>query len=201
VEVCRRLNRSFAALGGGPAKSFLANSGAEAVENAVKIARSHTRRQAVICFEHAFHGRTYMAMTLTSKAKPYKEGFAPFNPEVYRAPFPYAYRWPTSSDPAVVARECFEEFSRLALSQISANQVAAVIFEPVLGEGGFIPIPPAFIRSVAEFCKQHGIVLIADEIRPVSGAPAPLFACEQLAVTPDLVITAKGWAEDFQSPR
>src|SRR5438477_7703105 len=129
VRLCERLNASFARLHPQPvqAKSFLANSGAEAVENAIKIARAATQRQAVVCFDHAFHGRTYMAMTLTSKFKPYKYGFAPFNPEVYRAPFPYCYRWPTLSEPAVVAEECFEQFLQLARDQLSPNQIAAVI--------------------------------------------------------------------------
>ncbi|HZO83694.1 MAG TPA: aminotransferase class III-fold pyridoxal phosphate-dependent enzyme, partial [Verrucomicrobiae bacterium] len=129
VRLCEKLNAAFGKLNPAPAKSFLANSGAEAVENAVKIARIATGRQAIICFDHAFHGRTYMAMTLTSKSKPYKYGFAPFNPEVYRAPFPYTFRWPTPD----VAEECFQAFLDLAQSQISPTQIAAVIFEPVLG--------------------------------------------------------------------
>jgi 4-aminobutyrate aminotransferase/(S)-3-amino-2-methylpropionate transaminase len=194
IRLCQRLNQSFARLHPAPvqAKSFLANSGAEAVENAVKIARAFTGRQAIICFDHAFHGRTYMAMTLTSKFKPYKYGFAPFNPEVYRAPFPYCYRWRTSSDPAVVAEQCFEEFVRLAKYQLSPNQIAAVIFEPVLGEGGFVPMLPEFLKKLRTFCSEHGIVLIADEIQSGFGRTGTLYACEQLGCSPDLLVTAKG---------
>jgi 4-aminobutyrate aminotransferase / (S)-3-amino-2-methylpropionate transaminase / 5-aminovalerate transaminase len=137
IRLCEKLNAAFGKLNPVPAKSFLANSGAEAVENAVKIARAATGRQAIICFDHAFHGRTYMAMTLTAKYKAYKYGFGPFNAEVYRAPFPYAYRWPT----AEVVEECFQAFLNLAQSQLSPTHIAAVIFEPVLGEGGFVPMP------------------------------------------------------------
>ncbi|MFM8313433.1 MAG: aminotransferase class III-fold pyridoxal phosphate-dependent enzyme, partial [Deltaproteobacteria bacterium] len=143
VAVCEKLNSAMP--GNFPKKSFLANSGAEAVENAIKIARAATHKQAVVCFQHAYHGRTYMAMSLTAKAKPYKYGFAPFNSEVYRAPFPYAYRWPTTSQPEKVAEECFEEFRNLIQSEIGINQVAAVIIEPVLGEGGFVPAPKKFL--------------------------------------------------------
>jgi 4-aminobutyrate aminotransferase/(S)-3-amino-2-methylpropionate transaminase len=187
------LNEQFSRLHTSPAdaRSFLANSGAEAVENAIKIARVFTKRQAVICFDHAFHGRTYMAMTLTSKFKPYKYGFGPFNPEVYRAPFPYVYRWPGSSDPTVVARECFDQFRQLACSQLAPNQIAAIIFEPVLGEGGFVPMLPAFLRELRQFSTEHGIVLIADEIQTGFGRTGTFFASEQLGVPPDLLVTAK----------
>ena len=187
IRLCEKLNTAFRQLNRVPAKSFLANSGAEAVENAIKIARMATGRQAVICFDHAFHGRTYMAMTLTAKSKPYKYGFAPFNPEVYRAPFPYAYRWPTPD----VTEECFQAFLNVAQSQISPTQIAAVIFEPVLGEGGFVPILPGFLKKVRAFCDEHKIVLIADEIQTGFGRTGTLFACEQLGVAPDLLITAK----------
>ncbi len=187
VRLCEKLNAAFRRLNDVPAKSFLANSGAEAVENAIKIARMATGRQAVICFDHAFHGRTYMAMTLTAKSKPYKYGFAPFNPEVYRAPFPYAYRWPTPD----VADDCFQAFLSLAQSQISPTQIAAVIFEPVLGEGGFMPMSPEFLKKVRAFCNEHKIVLIADEIQTGFGRTGTMFACEQLGVAPDLLITAK----------
>src|SRR5204863_5225752 len=140
IRLCEKLNAAVRRLNPVPAISFLASSGAEAVENAIKIARVATGRQAVICVDHAFPGRTYMAMTLTAKSNPYKYGFAPFNPEVYRAPFPYVYRWPTPD----VAEECFQAFLNVAQSQISPTQIAAVIFEPVLGEGGFVPILPEF---------------------------------------------------------
>jgi|SRR5436190_6816897 len=193
VRVCERLNGRFAMLHpqGAATKSFLANSGAEAVENAIKIARVHTQRQAVVCFDHAFHGRTYLAMTLTSKYKPYKYGFAPFNPEVYRVPFPYCYRWPTTSDPATVSQECFHEFVNLTEAQLSPSQVAAVIFEPVTGEGGFIPMLPEFLKKLRAYCSEHKIVLIADEIQSGFGRTGKFFACEHLGVAPDLLVTAK----------
>src|SRR6185503_4273295 len=187
IRLCEKLNAAFNRLNPVPAKSFLANSGAEAVENAIKIARVATGRRAIICFDHAFHGRTYMAMTLTAKSKPYKYGFAPFNPEVYRAPFPYVYRWPTPD----VAEECFQAFLNLAQAQLVPSQIAAVIFEPVLGEGGFVPILPEFLKKVRAFCSEHKIVLIADEIQTGFGRTGTLFACEQLGVAPDLLITAK----------
>jgi 4-aminobutyrate aminotransferase/(S)-3-amino-2-methylpropionate transaminase len=183
IHVCEKLNAltpgSFAK------KSFLANSGAEAVENAVKIARAHTGRPSVICFEHAFHGRTYMAMTLTAKYKPYKTGFAPFCSDVYRTPFPYPYR-DVSTD------EAFAQFVETAESV--AGQVACVIIEPVLGEGGFIPAPAAFLKKIADYCAKHGIVTIADEIQSGFGRTGTLFASEQLGFVPDLLCSAKGLA-------
>ncbi|MDX6769976.1 MAG: 4-aminobutyrate--2-oxoglutarate transaminase [Elusimicrobiota bacterium] len=183
VEVCEALNRL--APGKSPKKSFLANSGAEAVENAVKIARAHTGRQGVICFEHAFHGRTYLAMTLTYKSKPYKYGFAPLNPEVYRAPFPYPYR-------GISPEDAYARFEEVALSQVGAQNLAAVILEPVQGEGGFLPAAPSFLKKLRAFCDKHGVVLIADEIQSGFGRTGTLFACEQLGVEPDLLVTAKG---------
>jgi 4-aminobutyrate aminotransferase / (S)-3-amino-2-methylpropionate transaminase / 5-aminovalerate transaminase len=187
IRLCEKLNEAFRRLNPVPAKSFLANSGAEAVENAIKIARMATGRQAIVCFDHAFHGRTYMAMTLTAKSKPYRYGFAPFNPEVYRAPFPYVYRWPTPN----VAEECFQAFLNVAQAQVSPTQIAAVIFEPVLGEGGFVPILPEFLKKLRAFCDEHKIVLIADEIQTGFGRTGTFFASEQLGVAPDLLITAK----------
>jgi 4-aminobutyrate aminotransferase/(S)-3-amino-2-methylpropionate transaminase len=192
VELCRRLNEMTP--GEFPKKTFLANSGAEAVENAVKLARAHTKRQAIVCFDHAFHGRTYMAMTLTSKAKPYRAGFGPMNPEVYRAPFPYPYRWPGhafSEDPAVVEEQCFAEFKDLVVNRITPGDCAAVIVEPVLGEGGFIPLTPGFAAKLRAFCSEHGIVLIADEIQSGFGRTGALFACDQLGLVPDVITTAK----------
>jgi 4-aminobutyrate aminotransferase/(S)-3-amino-2-methylpropionate transaminase len=182
VRLCERLNA--AAPGDFPKKSFLANSGAEAVENAVKIARAYTDRPAVICFEHAFHGRTYMAMTLTAKFKPYKAGFAPFCSDVYRAPFPYPYR-------GVASRDAFAEFVEAAKAA-GPEQIAAVIIEPVLGEGGFLPASPEFLKNLREYCAKHGIVLIADEIQSGFGRTGALFASERLGFVPDLLLTAKG---------
>jgi 4-aminobutyrate aminotransferase/(S)-3-amino-2-methylpropionate transaminase len=184
VLLCERLNAltpgTFAK------KSFLANSGAEAVENAVKIARARTGRPALVCFEHAYHGRTYMAMTLTAKFKPYKTGFAPFCSDVYRAPFPYPYR-------GIDADQAFAGFEE-AVESAGADQVAAVIIEPVLGEGGFLPAPPEFLKKISAFCARRGIVVIADEIQSGFGRTGTLFASEQLGFVPDLLCAAKGLA-------
>lgn len=187
VDLCQRLNTVMP--GSFAKKTFLANSGAEAVENAIKIARAFTGRQAVIAFDHAFHGRTYMAMSLTAKQR-YKAGFAPFNAEVYRAPFPYEYRWPSGR--ANAASECFAQFVELATSRLAPTDIAAVIIEPVLGEGGFLPVPREFFMKLREFCTAHKIVLIADEIQTGFGRTGTLFACEQLGVIPDLMTIAKG---------
>lgn len=192
IEVATALNQSTP--GSFPKKTLLVNSGAEAVENAVKIARAFTKRPSLICFEHGYHGRTYMAMTLTSKVKPYRQDFGPFNSEVYRAPFPYAYRWPNTSDPERVSKECFHRFEEIVNNQVGAANTAAVIIEPVLGEGGFVPAPKTFMTLLSEYCTTHGIVLIADEIQTGFGRTGTLFACEQLDVTPDLITSAKGLA-------
>jgi 4-aminobutyrate aminotransferase / (S)-3-amino-2-methylpropionate transaminase / 5-aminovalerate transaminase len=192
VDVCKKLNELTP--GKFKKKTFLINSGAEAVENAIKVSRTFTKRQAVICFDHAFHGRTYMAMTLTSKAKPYRYECGPYSSEVYRAPFPYCYRWPTGSDPEQVSNECFQQFEELVNSRIGATQVAAVIIEPVLGEGGFVPAPKNFMKRLRDFCTTHGIVLIADEIQTGFGRTGSIYACEQLGVEPDLITSAKGLA-------
>jgi 4-aminobutyrate aminotransferase/(S)-3-amino-2-methylpropionate transaminase len=192
VELCRRLNEMTP--GDFPKKTFLANSGAEAVENAVKLARAYTKKQAVVCFDHAFHGRTYMAMTLTSKAKPYRAGFGPMNPEVYRAPFPYPYRWPghgLSDDPDLVNERCFAEFEDLVVNRITPGDCAAVIVEPVLGEGGFIPLTRGYAKRLRDFCTAHNIVLIADEIQSGFGRTGALWACDQLGLVPDVFTTAK----------
>jgi 4-aminobutyrate aminotransferase/(S)-3-amino-2-methylpropionate transaminase len=172
----------------GPRKTLLVNSGAEAVENAVKIARAATGRPRVVCFEHGFHGRTYMAMSLTAKDRPYKEGFGPFCSEVTRVPFPYCYRWPGTSDPERVSQECFQALT----AAVTPNKTAAAIIEPVLGEGGFVPAPPAFLKKLRAYCSEHGIVLIADEIQSGFGRTGTLFASEQLGFEPDLVTLAKG---------
>jgi 4-aminobutyrate aminotransferase/(S)-3-amino-2-methylpropionate transaminase len=183
VKLAEKLNA--AAPGTFAKKTLLINSGAEAVENAIKIARAFTGRQAVICFDHAYHGRTYMAMALTAKAKPYKVGFAPFPSEIYRAPFPYEYRGET-------ADSAFKKFEEVVSTQVTPQQVAAVIIEPVLGEGGFVPAPREFLKKLREFCTANGIVLIADEIQTGFGRTGTLFASEQLGFEPDLVTLAKG---------
>ncbi len=191
-QVCEKLNRAVP--GTWEKKTFLANSGAEAVENAIKIARSFTKRQSVVCFEHAYHGRTYMAMAATAKTKPYKLGFGPFPSEVYRAPYPYAYRWPTTSDSEKVAAECFDHFTRFIDAEVNATTVACVILEPVLGEGGFVPCPPAFFQKLRHYCTQNGIVLIADEVQTGFGRTGTMFATEQLGAAADIVVSAKGIA-------
>lgn len=207
IRLAERLNGMLPEAG--PCKTFLANSGAEAVENAVKFARAATGRQAVIAFEHGYHGRTYMAMALTAKAHPYKSGFAPFPAEVYRAAYPDFYRWPgVGGDPGAcpgecdgacpltrcLCREAFDAFAEMARAQIGESNVAAVIIEPVAGEGGFIPAPAPFLRMLREWCDQHGVVLIFDEVQTGFGRTGSLLACQQLGVTPDLVVMAKGLA-------
>src|SRR3954469_24597232 len=174
-----------------PKKSFLANSGAEAVENAIKIARAYTRRPAIICFDDAFHGRTMMAMTLTSKTHPYKAGFEPFMSDVYRIPYAYCYRcsygmkYPSCQ--ATCAHALEDAFKRL----VAAESVAAVIVEPVLGEGGFMAPPKEFFHELITLCRKHGILFIADEVQTGIGRTGSLFACEQYGIEPDLLVAAK----------
>lgn len=173
-------------------KTFLANSGAEAVENAIKIARHYTKRQAVIGFEHAFHGRTYLAMTLTSKMKPYKKGFGPFVPEIYRAPYPYSYRCPEIENYS--EQDFIAEFDSFFASYIAAEEVAAIILEPVLGEGGFIIPPVNFFKALRTICDKYGILLIADEVQTGFGRTGKFFAMEHFGVTADLTVMAKSLA-------
>lgn len=187
VEVCKQLCE--VAPGNFEKKAFLVNSGAEAVENAIKIARAHTKRNAIVCFDHAYHGRTYMAMTLTSKTKPYKYNFGSLNSDVYRFPFPYEYRWPTNGD---VSEECFKIFVDSVTSQISPDAVAAVILEPVQGEGGFVVTPKKFMQKLRDFCTANGIMLIADEVQTGFGRTGKIFASEHFGIAPDLMTTAKG---------
>ena len=207
VRVAQGLNARMP--GPGPHKTYLANSGAEAVENAVKFARASTGRQGVIAFTHGYHGRTYMALALTAKAHPYKSGFAPFPAEVYRAPFPDFYRWPGVGEvagvcpgdgaeagpcglPRCLCREAFDAFLEVARVQVGEKNVAAVVIEPVTGEGGFIPAPPPFLGMLRRWCDEHGVVLIFDEVQTGFGRTGTLFACEQTGVAPDLLALAKG---------
>ena len=171
----------------GPAKAAFFNAGTEAVENAVKFARAYTRRPAVIAFEGAFHGRTLLSLTLTSKARPYKTGLGPFAPEIYRVPFPNEYRGITAAD-ALAALE------RALVSQVSAETVAAIVLEPVQGEGGFIVAPVAFIEGVRALCDRHGIVFIVDEVQTGYGRTGRMFAIEHYGVEPDLMTVAKSIA-------
>jgi 4-aminobutyrate aminotransferase / (S)-3-amino-2-methylpropionate transaminase / 5-aminovalerate transaminase len=189
IAVCEKLNAL--APGGGPKKTILLNTGAEAVENAIKIARYYTKRQAVICFEDAFHGRTYMAMAATSKTHPYKAGFEPFPGEVYRIPYAYCFRCSYSltypSCEVFCARHIADTFNRV----VAAESVAAVIVEPILGEGGFVTPPPEFYPILTTICRKYGILLIADEVQTGFARTGAMFACERLGLDPDLVIMAK----------
>lgn len=169
----------------GETRALLMSTGAEAVENAVKIARVATGRAGVLCFEHAFHGRTLLGMTLTGKTVPYKSGFGPFAPEVYRLPYPYPYRG------VGLAPWNFEQQLQTI---IQPRDLAAVIIEPVLGEGGFITPPPEFWPALRAFCDRHQVLLIADEIQTGFGRTGTMFACEQLSVHPDLMTVAKSMA-------
>jgi 4-aminobutyrate aminotransferase/(S)-3-amino-2-methylpropionate transaminase len=187
IELAERLNAI--APGEFQKKTMFANSGAEAVENAVKIARRATGRQAIVTFDHAFHGRTLLAMSLTAKVMPYKQGMGPFAPEIYRLPFAYPYRWPGGPD------RCSEEALDYARDEIHKHigeeNVAALILEPIQGEGGFILPAPGFVRGLAEFCSEHGILFIADEVQSGMGRAGRWFAIEDEGVVPDLITSAK----------
>ncbi len=175
-------------------KTFFVNSGAEAVENAIKIARHFTKRQAVIAFEDGFHGRTQLAMSLTSKSHPYKAGFGPFAPEVYRMPYAYCYRCPYNLTYPSCEVECARRLESTFKRQIEAEAVAAVIFEPVLGEGGFIAPPPEWFQVIARICRERGILVIADEIQTGFCRTGPLFASQRFGLDPDLILTGKSIA-------
>ncbi|MGA9555158.1 MAG: aspartate aminotransferase family protein, partial [Candidatus Sulfotelmatobacter sp.] len=172
-------------------KTLFVSSGAEAVENAVKIARACTRRPAIIAFEDAFHGRTMMTLALTSKTHPYKAGFAPFPGEVYRVPFAYCYRCSYNlkypSCDLYCARHLEDTFKRL----VANEEVAAVIAEPVLGEGGFVAPPPDYFKTLIDLCHKHGILFIADEIQSGFGRTGALFASERYGIEPDILVSAK----------
>ena len=172
-------------------KTLFVSSGAEAVENAVKIARAYTKRPAIIAFEDAFHGRTMMTLALTSKTHPYKAGFAPFPGEVYRVPFAYCYRCSYNlkypSCDLYCARHLEDTFKRL----VANEEVAAVIAEPVLGEGGFVAPPPDYFKTLIDLCHKHGILFIADEIQSGFGRTGALFASERYGIEPDILVSAK----------
>ncbi len=192
IAVAERLN----ALAPGPAekKTFFANSGAEAVENAVKLARSYTGRSAVLCFDDAYHGRTYMAMALTSKVNPYKGGFAPFPGEVYRAPYPYCYRFGCGPEGHRCCMKSDEALHEALFAHVAPERLAAIIVEPVLGEGGFVVPPAEFLPALRRICDRHGILLIADEVQTGFGRTGEIFACNHSGVQPDLLLTAKSLA-------
>jgi 4-aminobutyrate aminotransferase/(S)-3-amino-2-methylpropionate transaminase len=182
IELAERLSRS--APGPSPKKTIFFNSGAEAVENAVKIARSYTKRQAVVVFEGAFHGRTFMALSMTHKARPYKENFAPFASDIYRMPFPNPYRHLMD----------FKHWERQLLTLVNPDEIAGIVVEPIQGEGGFIVPQEGFLKFLREFTQKHRIVLVADEIQTGIGRTGTLYAYEHFGIEPDLITLAKSLA-------
>jgi 4-aminobutyrate aminotransferase / (S)-3-amino-2-methylpropionate transaminase / 5-aminovalerate transaminase len=189
VQLAERLNEITP--GDHKKMTVLANSGAEAVENAVKIARYHTGRPGVVVFDHAFHGRTLLGMSLTAKVMPYKQGFGPFAPEVYRLPFAYPYRCPAGAPP----ESCGEACARYAINEmrnhIGPTNIACIVVEPVLGEGGFVVPGRGFLPTLREFSQEHGILFVADEIQTGIGRTGRWFGIEHEGIVPDLVTTAK----------
>jgi 4-aminobutyrate aminotransferase/(S)-3-amino-2-methylpropionate transaminase len=188
VSVAEALNRVTP--GDHEKRTALFNSGAEAVENAVKIARAHTGRDAVVVFDHAYHGRTNLTMAMTAKNMPYKHGFGPFAPEVYRAPLSYPYRDGEGVDGAAAAARALDVIE----TQVGADNLAAVVIEPIQGEGGFIEPATGFLPALAEWCRTHGVVFVADEVQTGFARTGDLFACDREGVVPDLIVTAKGIA-------
>ena len=194
VAVAEHLNRL--APGSGEKRSVLFNSGAEAVENAVKIARAYTRKDAVVAFDHAYHGRTNMTMALTAKSMPYKSGFGPFAPEIYRAPLSYPYRdglidKELATDGELAARRAIDVISK----QVGADNLAAIIIEPIQGEGGFIVPAEGFLPALLTWCRENNVVFIADEVQTGIARTGAMFACEHEGIEPDLICIAKGIAD------
>jgi 4-aminobutyrate aminotransferase / (S)-3-amino-2-methylpropionate transaminase / 5-aminovalerate transaminase len=189
VALCELLNQVTP--GQFAKKTLLANSGAEAVENAIKLARAYTGRPAVLCFEGGYHGRTLLTLSLTSKYGLFKRGFGPFAPEIYRTFAPDVYRRPAGLSEDDYIAWCCENLERTLIAQIDPAALAAMVIEPVQGEAGFIPMPEEFLRRIRELCTRHGIVMIADEVQTGFGRTGTLFAIEQAAVVPDVVTTAK----------
>jgi 4-aminobutyrate aminotransferase/(S)-3-amino-2-methylpropionate transaminase len=188
VEVCERLNTL--APGDFAKKSLLLTTGAEAVENAVKIARTATGRDAVVAFDNAYHGRTLLTMALTAKTMPYKAGFGPFAPEVYRMPMSYPYRDPLGDDGVAAARRAITQIE----NQIGAKSLAAIIIEPIQGEGGFIVPAPGFLSTLVDWARENGVVFIADEVQTGFARTGSWFACDHEGIVPDLITMAKGIA-------
>lgn len=195
IELARKLNRLVP--GKFPKKTMLANSGAEAVENAIKIARHATGRPAIIAFEDAFHGRTLLALSLTSKMKPYKFGFAPYAPEIYRMPYAYCYRCAFGLEYPSCELRCAYFLKEFFHTHISAEQVSALIIEPVLGEGGFVVPPKEYFKILKKICEDNGIIFIADEVQTGLGRTAKMFAMEHYEVAPDITVLAKSIAGGF----
>ncbi len=196
ITLAERLNAL--APGDSPKKTFLVNSGAEAVENAVKIARAYTGRAGIVAFTHAFHGRTYMAMSLTAKALPYKARFAPRASEIYRAPYPYVYRNPWGiDDEREVGERTFQALREQVRSTIGEQEVAAFIIEPVAGEGGFIPAPGVFLERLRDYADAIGALWIDDEVQSGMGRTGTLWAVDAFGLEPDLVTSAKALSSGF----
>ncbi len=190
IEVCEKLNAMTP--GTFKKKSLLVNSGAEAVENAVKIARHYTKRQAIVVFEHSYHGRTNLTMALTAKNMPYKEGFGPFAPEVYRVPMPYSFHW--VGDQATITEDAIDMITHKIEKEIGAHNVAAILIEPIQGEGGFIVPPKGFLPALSKYSTDNGIIFIADEVQTGFARTGNMFAVENENVVPDMIVTAKGIA-------
>jgi 4-aminobutyrate aminotransferase/(S)-3-amino-2-methylpropionate transaminase len=190
IEVCEKLNAAVP----GPfkKKSMLVNSGAEAVENAIKIARHYTKRPAIVVFEHSYHGRTNLTMALTAKNMPYKEGFGPFAPEIYRVPMPYSLRW--LGDKNTITEDAMEMITHKIEKEIGAHNVAAILIEPVVGEGGFIVPPEGFMPGLQKYATENKIVFIADEVQSGFARTGKMFAVEHENIDPDMIISAKGIA-------
>ena len=192
VELAQRLNEL--APGDFDKMTLLANSGAEAVENAIKIARYAKNRPGIICFENGFHGRTLMGMSLTSKVKPYKYNFGPFAPEIYRMPFAYCYRCPFGLSHPSCNAACADYLEEFFISHVAAESTAAVIAEPVQGEGGFITPPPEYFPKLQKICEKYDIALIIDEVQSGAGRTGTFLAIEQWGIAPDLITMAKSFA-------
>ena len=190
IEVCEALNELTP--GKFKKKSALFNSGAEALENAVKIARRFTKRQAIVVFEHGYHGRTNLTMAMTAKNMPYKDGFGPFAPEIYRMPMAYPYRWPGGAE--ACEREALDEVLHKIEKEIGGENLAGIVIEPIQGEGGFVVPPKGFLPGLADYCKKVGALFIADEVQTGFARTGQMFACEDERIEPDLITTAKGIA-------
>ena len=175
-------------------RTVLVNSGVEAIENAVKIARFATGRAGIVVFEHAFHGRTNLGMAMTAKAMPYKKGFGPFAPEIYRVPFPYCYRCPAGPGAEGCCQAAPGYWDRIFAGKVDPSEVAAIVMELEVGEGGFIPAPAEAVAAIAAYAKRHGILLVADEIQTGFGRTGRLFASNHYDLVPDLMVTAKSLA-------
>lgn len=189
VRVAEKLNQLAPVEG--PARTLLVNSGAEANENAVKISRYATGREAILVFTHSFHGRTLLAMTMTSKSEPYKKGFGPFAPEVYRAEYPYCYRCPFGKTRETCSLECAQKVREVVDTQIGGDQLAAIVIEPVAGEGGFIPAPKEFLEEIQALCKETGAVFVDDEVQTGIARTGSMFVADRYGLRPDLVVTGK----------